>query len=314
MDAAFGSIATRGYQDELIHYLGTSIGRRHYRRNYTQLWAKEETLSEQAAAAQAYQAYLKKYLRCVKGIDDNLGRLLTYLKDHQMLENTVIIYTSDQGMMLGEHDYMDKRWMYEESMRVPFIVRYPKSIPAGSSTKTLISNVDFAPTLLDFADVAAPPSMQGRSFRSILETGQQPKNWRTGLYYRYWMHLAHHDNPSHFGIRTATHKLIFYYGCTMNGEKQTPPGWELYDLINDPHETRNVYDNPAHQALITELKTHLATLRQEVGDEDQEFPAIKAVVDEFWDYSAADQERARTISAAYLKAQLAPKPDKKSRN
>jgi N-acetylglucosamine-6-sulfatase len=100
----------------------------------------------------------------------------------------------------------------------------------------------------------------------------------------------------------------------MNGEKQTPPGWELYDLINDPHETRNVYDNPAHQALITELKTQLATLRQEVGDEDQDFPAIKAVVDEFWDYSAADRERARTISAAYLKAQLAPKTDKKSRN
>ncbi len=219
----FGSIATRGANDELLPYIGTSIGRRNPRRNYTRLWAKDETLSGETAKSQAYQEYLKAYLRCVKGVDDNMGRLIDYLKKEGLYDNTIIIYTGDQGFMLGEHDYMDKRWMYEESQHMPFLIRYPKTIAAGSTTDAIVENVDFAPTILDFVGLPTPDYMQGRSFKSIVETGTEPDDWKDAAYYRYWMHLAHHDNPAHFGIRTKTHKLIFYYACDMQGDKQTPP-------------------------------------------------------------------------------------------
>jgi arylsulfatase A-like enzyme len=252
----------------------------------------------------AYNAYLKKFLRCVKGIDDNLGRLFGHLEKTGQLDNTLIIYTGDQGFMLGEHDYQDKRWMYEESHRMPFLVRYPKTIPAGQTFDTIVENVDYGPTMLEFAGAKIPESVQGSSFKSLLESGKEPKGWKQEAYYRYWMHMAHHDNPGHMGLRTKTHKLIYYYGCNYDGGYQTPPGWELYDLVKDPHETQNIYDDPANASLVADLKQRLADTRKRVGDDGSHYPKCEAIIQEFWDYDKSDVAKARQISHEYLKRRL----------
>ncbi len=207
--------------------------------------------------------------------------------------------------MLGEHDYQDKRWMYEESQRMPFLVRYPKTVPAGQRFDTIIENVDYGPTMLEFAAAEIPATVQGRSFKSMLESGEEPEDWKQTAYYRYWMHMAHHDNPGHMGIRTKTHKLIYYYGCNYDGGYQTPAGWELYDLVNDPQETRNMYHEPEHAELAARLKSQLAETRQRVGDDGSHYPACEAIVQEFWDYDEADQAKAREISHQYLKRRRA---------
>jgi len=189
--------------------------------------------------------------------------------------------------------------MYDESQRMPFLVRYPKAVPAGGRTDAIIENVDFAATMLDFAGISTPETMQGKSFRTICETGREPADWKKAAYYRYWMHMAHHWNPSHFGIRTKDHKLIYYYGCDMQGKNQTPPAWELYDLKEDPTEVNNVYDDPAYANLAKRLKRQLAELRAEIKDTDEEFPEVKRIVEEFWDYDEADRKRAIQISHDY---------------
>ena len=304
----FGSLATNGADGELKPYIGTSIGSRNPRRNYVMEWANDETLTLDEAKRLAYNEYLKRYLRCVKGVDDNLARLFAHLKSIGQMDNTVIVYTSDQGMMLGEHDYMDKRWMYDESMRMPFIIRYPKSIPAGTKSDAIVENVDFAPTLLDFAGVKAPTTMQGTSFKPICETGTEPSGWKQSAYYRYWMHMIHHDNPAHFGLRTKEYKLIFYYGVPWDRDTpRTPPAWELYDLKNDPHEMINIYDDPKYGAIVAQLKKQLAERRKEIGDEEQNFAEIRKVVDEFWDYSDADRAKAVQMSHDYLAREEAKK-------
>ena len=306
----FGSIATRGFQNELVPHIGTSIGSRNPRRSYAvdlkRLYPEEfpshydvKTMSEKETTRLAYQAYLKKYLRCVKGVDDNLERLFDYLKKEGLYDNTVIIYTGDQGFWLGENDYQDKRWAYDKSMRMPFIVRYPKSIPAGVRSDAIVENVDFPVLMLDFAGVQIPSSMQGRSFKQICETGKEPADWKQAAYYRYWMHMAHHDNPGEMAIRTKTHKLIYFYGCDYNGENQTPPGWELYDLTKDPDELNNVYDHPDYEEVRDQLKRQFAELRVQVGDDGSHFPECEKVVQEFWDYDAADQQKAIEISRAF---------------
>ncbi|QDV66937.1 Arylsulfatase [Rosistilla carotiformis] len=315
-DPKFGSLATRGANDELLPHIGTSIGGRNLRRSYLgdlpSLYPNEfpkdfdaAKYSDEENTRLAYQAYLKKYLRCVKGIDDNLGRLFQHLEQTGQIDNTIIIYTGDQGFMLGEHDYQDKRWMFEESQRMPFLVRYPKSVPAGKRYDTIIENVDYAPTMLALAGAEIPASVQGRSFKSLLETGNEPADWKQAAYYRYWMHMAHHDNPGHLGIRTKTHKLIYFYGCNYDGGYQTPAGWELYDLVNDPQETRNLYDDPNQAERVTELKAQLARLRQSVGDDGSHHPKCEAIVQEFWDYDEADRAKARKISHQYLQRRQA---------
>ncbi len=249
----------------------------------------------------AYQAYLKKYLRCVKGVDDNLKRLFDYLKQENLYDNTVIIYTGDQGFWLGERDYQDKRWAYDASQRMPFIVRYPKTIPAGIRSDAIVENVDYPALMLDFAGVDVPSSMQGRSFRSICETGQEPEDWKQAAYYRYWMHMAHHDNPGEMAIRTKTHKLIYFYGCDYQGENQTPPAWELYDLVKDPEELRNVYDDPAYASIRDELEdTVCESCVNRLVMTVRITPKCEKVVQEFWDYDEADRQKAITISAEFL--------------
>jgi N-acetylglucosamine-6-sulfatase len=312
----YGSIATRGTNDELVPHVGTSIGARNPRRSYLRdlpsMYPNEfpedydpANFSDDENKRLAYNAYLKKFLRCVKGIDDNLGRLFEYLEETGQIDNTVIIYTGDQGFMLGEHDYQDKRWMLEESQRMPFLVRYPKSVPAGQRIDSIIENVDYGPTMLDFAGAEIPDTVQGRSFKSILESGEEPTDWKQEAYYRYWMHMVHHDNPGHLGIRTKTHKLIYYYGCNYDGGYRTPPAWELYDLVNDPHETINIVDDSGSADLVKELKSRLALLRTRVGDDGSHYPKCEEVVQEFWDYDDVDRAKAKEISHDYLERRTA---------
>ncbi|MBD3267202.1 sulfatase-like hydrolase/transferase [bacterium] len=272
-----GSKATEG--------TGTSISKRNERRNMGHHMFVDRDLPNEEYTHTAYQRYLKKYLRTVRGVDDNIARLVAYLEQTGELDNTIILYTSDQGFMLGEHDYIDKRWMYEESLRVPFIVRYPKTVKAGSTSEAMIDNTDFAPTLLDLAGVKVPDSMQGRSFRPILE-GNPPADWKESTYYRYWMHMAHHDNPAHYGLRTKNYKLIFFYGLPLDakGAQDTPtiPGWELYDLRRDPKELHNVYDDPAYKDVREKLKAELQRKKQEIGDMDEGYPALMEVRNKYW--------------------------------
>lgn len=307
----FGSIATRGYKDELVPHIGTSIGNRNPRRSYAvdlpprfpkdfpQNYVPAD-YTEEEIKRMSYNAYLKTYLRCVKGIDDNLAKLFAYLEEIGEMDNTVIIYTGDQGFMLGEHDYQDKRWMYEESMRMPFLIRYPKTIKAGSRTDAIVENVDYAPTMLAFAGIETPEYMQGESFKGICETGNEPEDWKKEAYYRYWMHMAHHDNPGHVGIRTKKHKLIFYYGAKYDGSYRTPPAWELYDLTKDPSENVNVYDDPAYVDTVADLKERLAALRSRIGDTGEDFPDLESILQDFWAYDSDDKAEAITISNEFL--------------
>ncbi|MBL9186501.1 MAG: sulfatase [Opitutaceae bacterium] len=262
---------------------GTSIGKRNARRNMGHHMFVDPNLPDDEYLRISYQRYLKKYLRTVRGLDDNIALLIAYLRESGQLENTIILYTSDQGFMLGQHDYIDKRWMYEPSLRMPFIVRYPAKVAPGSLSDALVNNTDFAPTLLALAGVAAPASMQGRSLVPILE-GRPPADWRTATYYRYWMHMTHHDNPAHYGIRTKEFKLIFYYGLPLDAtgalKKTTTPGWELFDLAKDPEERRNVYGDPAYAATVRQLKAELVRLKQEVGDTDDRYPDLLKIREE----------------------------------
>lgn len=311
----FGSLATLGTSGELRPHIGTSIGNRNPRRSYAsdlpRLFPQDypadydaSKLSDEQIKRMAYNVYLKKYLRCVKGVDDNLARLFAHLEETGQMDNTVIIYTGDQGFMLGEHDYQDKRWMYDESMRMPFLIRYPKLIPAGSRSDAIVENVDFAPTMLDFAGAKTPDYMQGRSFKTICTGKEEPADWKKAAYYRYWMHMAHHDNPGHVGIRTKDHKLIFYYGANYKGEYRTPPAWELYDLKKDPTEVVNQYDNPEYASIVDDLKKQLAQLRKKVGDTGEDYPQVEKIIQEFWDYDDADRAKAEDLSKSYLETRL----------
>jgi N-acetylglucosamine-6-sulfatase len=307
----WGSLATRGFNDELLPHIGTSIGRRNPRRNYARKWASDPSLDDDQAKRLAYQTYLKKYLRCVKGVDDNIGRVLACLKEQGLYDNTLIIYTGDQGFWLGEKDYQDKRWAYDVSQRMPFIIRYPKTIRAGTRSDAMVENIDYPALLLDYAGADIPASVQGRSFRSICETGKEPADWKQAAYYRYWMHMAHHDNPGQMAIRTKTHKLIYFYGCDYEGKNQTPPAWELYDLTKDPDELHNLYDNPAHAAVRDQLKKQFAGLRKQVGDDGSHFPECEKVIQQFWYYDEAARAKAVKISHQY-KAEREAKLRKKT--
>ncbi|QDT70457.1 Arylsulfatase [Planctomycetes bacterium MalM25] len=300
----YGSLATRGRDDALLPHIGTSVTRRNPFRNYTHMYADDPSLSDREAGERAYATYLKNYLRCVKGVDDNLARLLAYLEREGLLENTLIVYTSDQGMMLGEHDYIDKRWGLDESMRTPLILHYPGVIPSGRRTDAIVENVDLAPTLLDFAGAEVPEGVQGRSFRSLCETGHEAPDWKEAAYYRYWMHIAHHDVPAHLGVRTKDFKLIYYYGVDFRdrGKPRTPPGWELYDLRVDPLEHNNVYNDPKYRSATKQMKALLRETRVRVGDTGDDYPEVEAVIQGFWDDDPRDREAARAISDAYLQS------------
>lgn len=223
-----------------------------------------------------YQRFVKDHYRAVFGVDENLGRVLDYLESKDLAENTLVLYTSDNGFFLGEHGWYDKRWMYEPALRVPLLARYPAAAPAGRTEDRMALNIDFAPTILDYAGVAAPASMQGRSLRPLIE-GKPARNWRQSMLYTYYENswglagkgkeamsdpgfqyfTAHRVSP-HRGVRTARYKLIEYYS---EGDY-----WELFDLQADPHEVRNVYGDPAYRSVAAQLKPELAKLRTEFLD------------------------------------------------
>ena len=230
-------------------------------------------LSAEEQKAWNYQSFMRNYLRCVASIDENAGRLLDFLDENQLTDDTIVIYTSDHGFFLGDHGWYDKRFMYEESIRIPFLMRFPRAIQPGTVSDRIALNVDFAPTILDYAGAPVPQDMQGRSLRALAE-GRAPTDWRTSMYYRYWMHLAHFNIPAHYGIRSGRHKLIHYYGEALGSagaiDESTPPEWELFDLENDPQELVNIYHDPANAELIDELKSELERLQRELGDSPHE--------------------------------------------
>ncbi len=227
----------------------------------------KDTISDDNLVRWKYQQYMKDYCAVVQAVDENVGRLLKYLEDEGVLDDTIVIYTSDQGFFLGEHGWFDKRFMYEECYRTPLLVRYPKSVKSGSVTDALAMNIDFAPTLIDMAGLEVPEDIQGRSLKPILENGgKTPDDWRTGVYYHYYEFPSWHSVKRHYGIRTKDYKLIHFYNDVDE--------WELYDMKNDPYEMRNVYDDPSYASVRESMHGQLTQLQQEYGDTDpceQEF-------------------------------------------
>jgi arylsulfatase A-like enzyme len=218
-----------------------------------------------------YQRFIKDYLRVVASMDDGIGRLLDYLEREGLGENTIVVYTSDQGFFLGEHGWFDKRFMYEQSLHMPFLIRYPSEIEPGTLNEDMALNTDFAPTFADYAGLPIPERIQGRSLRPLLQ-GHIPEDWRTSMYYRYYLHLAHHGVYAHYGLRTDRYKLIYYYAQALGTpgaiDEDKTPEWELFDLEQDPSEMRSVYDDPVYSTVIEDLKVELRRLRAEVGDEE----------------------------------------------
>ena len=206
-----------------------------------------------------YQRYLRDYLKCIKSVDDGVGEMLDYLDKNGLAENTIVIYTSDQGFYLGEHGWFDKRFMYEESFRTPIVMRFPKEIKPGTVVNQLVQNLDFAPTFLDYAGVITPRDMQGLSFRKVVK-GEKVR-WRDAIYYQYFEYPAEHMVKRHYGVRTDRYKLIhFYYDVDE---------WEMYDLDKDPHEMKSVYDDPAYADVQKDLHKRLNELRAQYGDSDE---------------------------------------------
>jgi arylsulfatase A-like enzyme len=213
-------------------------------------------LSDRALTRWKYQAYMKDYLRCVKAVDDNVGRLLDELRDQGLEQSTVVIYASDQGFYNGEHGWFDKRWMYEESLSMPFLVRWPGHVAAGGRLRPMVQNIDYAPTMLEMAGEPVPTGLHGRSFRPVLE-GRTPRDWRTSVYYHYYEYPQDHRVQAHVGVRTDRYKLVYYYPVNQ---------WELFDLDTDPHELRSVYADPAYASIVADLKVELDRLRREYAE------------------------------------------------
>jgi len=222
----------------------------------------------------SYQKFVKDFIRCGAAIDDNIEKIITGLEKRGLLENTIIIYTSDQGYFLGEHGFFDKRMMLEESSRMPFVIRYPKDLPKGTRNNSLLMNIDIPVLILDFAEVQKPEQMQGVSFRSLLKNDQQ--QGRKYTYYRYWEHSP--DRPAHFGVRSSRYKLIHYYGKPLGmksaNAQTTPASWEFYDLETDPYEQKNVFNDPSYKDLIEEMHLVLKSEKAFYQDHQTEVPEL----------------------------------------
>jgi len=207
-----------------------------------------------------YQRYMKDYLSCIAAVDKSVGKVLDYLEANDLSENTLVVYTSDQGFYLGEHGWFDKRWMFEESLRTPLMIRWPGVIEAGSQNSDLVSNLDFGETFIELAGEEIPEEMQGESLLPLLQ-GNTPADWRKGFYYHYYEHPGEHWVPRHYGITTDRFKLMhFYYDIDE---------WELFDLEKDPMEMKNVYHDPAYLEVRDSLHLELQKLRVNFGDNDE---------------------------------------------
>jgi len=222
----------------------------------------------------SYQKFVKDFIRCGAAIDDNIEKIITGLEKRGLLENTIIIYTSDQGYFLGEHGFFDKRMMLEESSRMPFVIRYPKDLPKGTRNNSLLMNIDIPALILDYAEVQKPEQMQGVSFRSLLKNDQQ--QGRKYTYYRYWEHSP--DRPAHFGVRSSRYKLIHYYGKPLGmksaNAQTTPASWEFYDLETDPYEQKNLFNDSSYKDLIEEMHLVLKSEKAFYQDHQTEVPEL----------------------------------------
>ncbi len=241
-----------------------------------------EGLTFEQEAVWKYQRYLTDYAACVHSIDENVGRLTSWLRDRGHYDDTMVIYSSDQGFFLGDHGWFDKRLMFEESLRMPLLISYPRQLDAGRTFAGIVTNVDMAPTILAAAGIEPHPRMQGRSFWPDITTstdgdgdgdgGPPPvREPVEGFYYRYWENDdVIHKAPAHYGYRTDRHKLIYYYndglGLPFTGPFSYPPDWELYDLVADPDEVNNVYHDPAYARVREELKAAMWREQSRLGD------------------------------------------------
>ena len=219
---------------------------------------KNSDFSEKELLNWKYQRYIKDYLRCILSVDESVGRILDYLDNNDLSQNTLVVYTSDQGFYLGEHGWYDKRFMYEESLSMPLLMRYPQAINPGTVNENIVMNLDFAPTFLDFAGVKCPDEVQGESLRYIASE-RYNEQWRKSMYYHYY-EFPHgwHNVRKHYGVRTERYKLIHFYG--------DEDFWELYDLKTDPNEMNNIYNFPEYEALIKNLKEELIRLQKKYKD------------------------------------------------
>ncbi|MFD1717064.1 sulfatase [Georgenia deserti] len=257
-------------------------------------------LSYEELAVWKYQRYMEDYLACVASVDDNVGRLTDRLRQYGWFEDTFYSYASDQGFFLGDHGWFDKRFMYDESIRMPLLLSYPAALPAGRRSDRIVTNVDFARTFLEAAGVTPDPGMQGTSFFTALRDGI-PNDPDQALYYRYWENDdGIHGALAHYGIRTDRYKLIYFYndGLGLPGTRRNlySPEWELYDLAEDPEELNNVAHDPAYAEVRAELERRLAEEQAAVGDEPYELP-----VD-------ADGRPTRVVNPPRPRAASAPRP------
>lgn len=252
---------------------------------------KEANLKGAELTRFKYQRYMRDYLSCVAAVDKSVGQVLDFLKENGLDKNTIVVYTSDQGFYLGEHGWFDKRWMYEESERTPLLIQWPGVVKPGSVNSDLVSNLDFGETILDAAGASIPAEMQGRSFVPVLK-GNTPDNWRQAHYYHYYEHPSEHNVMRHYGITTKRYKLIhFYYDIDE---------WEMYDLEKDPHEMKNIYNDPSYADVQKDLHNQLDQLRKQYGDSDT---LSKKFIDEYnekakknprieyWKLSAKDMQK-----------------------
>ena len=213
-------------------------------------------MTEKEIALWRYQRYMQDYLACIQSVDDGVGEMLDYLDKTGLAENTIVVYTSDQGFYLGEHGWFDKRFMYKESFKTPLLIRYPKEIKPKTEISKLIQNIDFAPSFLDYAGIDIPQDIQGESFRNLI-SGKSGE-WRDAVYYTFYEYPSIHMVKRHYGIATERYKLIhFYYDIDE---------WELYDLEKDPNEMKNVYNDPAYLDIQNDMHDRLDELRTKYGD------------------------------------------------
>lgn len=223
-----------------------------YRDRNNAFYSRERTPEE--VAEWKYQRYLQDYMACVASVDESVGEILDYLERTGLADNTIVVYTTDQGFYLGEHGWFDKRFMYEESFGMPMVMRWPGHIAPGTRVTGLTQNIDFAPTFLDMCGIEVPGNMQGRSFRRLVEDGVTPADWRNSLYYHYYEYPGFHSVRAHYGVRTERYKLMHFYKEDI---------WELYDLESDPQEMDNLYGRKGMEKITSRLKKELTRLQQE---------------------------------------------------
>jgi arylsulfatase A-like enzyme len=263
----------------------------YFGRRYEQF--QHDSLTGRELVEWKYQTYLRDYLAVIHSVDESVGQLLDYLDQHGLTENTIVVYTSDQGFYMGEHGWFDKRFMYEESMHTPLLIRYPREIKAGTVCTDMVQNIDYAPTFIDYAQAEKPKEMTGLSLAPLFK-GKKPRNWRTSLYYHYYDYPSWHVTRKHDGVRTERYKLIHFYGrgganAQQENKFQNMPGtreynsfqWmrrsgyiendpdidymELYDLKADPNELNNIYGKPGTEKITRQLQKLLNNYRQQLN-------------------------------------------------